>query len=1253
MQLNAITSRKKNRRIGRTLVLVLATMGWTVHAAGQSNANSPYIPNLIPPSPNAAALMKFTDVPVSTYTGTADVTVPIYTISQKGLQLPISIAYHTGGIKLKEEASWVGLGWALNAGGMVSRTIMGKDDFGTQGDIYFGAPVAQLPGDLSHTQPSQAQNAPVISPWLFDFWCNYQVSTTSGIEDLWAAFTSGSDVYDMEPDIFSYNFPGHSGKFILTRTGKVVMQKQDNVKIQFQGGGNTATFTITDENGNRYFFNNTELEILGSQSSITSWLMSKVITQEMDTVTFNYQNGGSTTSVAADYSQTWGTSYCTAMNGLSTTLSNPQAYTNQTLKSIDFSNGQIQFGFDSTRNDLGGAYRLNNIRIYSKNAAGALTFLKQDNLYYSWFNPTYGAVATNPAEYYRLKLDSVKEISGTYSARPYSFVYNNPDPGNNTAKHSYNVDHWGYYNGANNSTLIPSTQVEYDPIVNQAGFGIIVNYSGANRQPDSTYMPTFSLQSVTYPTGGKTVFAYEANDYDYANSTTSGGASIPYVQTVSMDSLISSSKHGLVSGTIDLTHIFPVLSDLSPSTNVNVAVTFRYDGSNTSTYANTVGKIYFTLGGTSWDINGATCQPGSPVCTSNLALKMNNTVYNWSAYIDPSIDTVSIFAGIYVSITYQETQQVYNQTQNNSFISPAAGLRIHSITNYKDASTVATKKVYSYTYQQDKLGTGNPQSYSYGRLMSIPTYARYAITSTSQGGYCHQLALFGSSITSLTSINTGNIVGYDQVTETTVDPSSGQDIGKTVYVYHNNSDTMIQYAGYGIPGVQNMGDNLNGQLVSKTDYSNAGGIYNKVKQTNSYYHTTNRTVYFSPKYQFYSINGTGGTGCVPDTGVATQTMAWLYPSIKSERILLDSTYDYTYDQNSPANFLLNINRRYYDNTAHYLPTREYALDSKGNTLVTKLTYPQDYIPMGNTWTGNTVLDTLINRNIVGNNIERRDSLYYSGSSSGYVTGGQLNLYTLIPANNNTVVQDRIYKLDLQAPVTNFQPFAFSGNTLSMDSRYRQMVSFDQYDPQNNIQQYTGVDQNPVTMIWDYRNRYPIGQARNAVLADVAATSFEADGKGGWTFSGAPVADATAPTGSQCYGLASGSVTKSGLTSATSYVVSYWSKTGASFTVTGSTAVKQGKTINGWTYFEHTVTAVTSLTVSGSGNIDELRLYPSTAQMTTYTYSPLTGMTTSCDPANRITYYFYDGLTRLKWVKDQDGNIIKSYQYHYIGGNTQF
>jgi YD repeat-containing protein len=35
----------------------------------------------------------------------------------------------------------------------------------------------------------------------------------------------------------------------------------------------------------------------------------------------------------------------------------------------------------------------------------------------------------------------------------------------------------------------------------------------------------------------------------------------------------------------------------------------------------------------------------------------------------------------------------------------------------------------------------------------------------------------------------------------------------------------------------------------------------------------------------------------------------------------------------------------------------------------------------------------------------------------------------------------------------------------------------------------------------------------------------------------------------------------------------------------------------------------------------------------------------------VTYYYYDGFGRLKWIKDQDGNIIKTFQYHYLGKTT--
>lgn len=97
----------------------------------------------------------------------------------------------------------------------------------------------------------------------------------------------------------------------------------------------------------------------------------------------------------------------------------------------------------------------------------------------------------------------------------------------------------------------------------------------------------------------------------------------------------------------------------------------------------------------------------------------------------------------------------------------------------------------------------------------------------------------------------------------------------------------------------------------------------------------------------------------------------------------------------------------------------------------------------------------------------------------------------------------------------------------------------------------------------------------------------------------------------------------------------------------------GKTENlttTWQLVERIVTTGT-VTISGSGIfIDELRLHPAGAQMTTYTHDPLVGMTSSTDIRNSTTYYDYDLFRRLKNVKNEDGNILEHYEYEFSTGN---
>jgi YD repeat-containing protein len=85
--------------------------------------------------------------------------------------------------------------------------------------------------------------------------------------------------------------------------------------------------------------------------------------------------------------------------------------------------------------------------------------------------------------------------------------------------------------------------------------------------------------------------------------------------------------------------------------------------------------------------------------------------------------------------------------------------------------------------------------------------------------------------------------------------------------------------------------------------------------------------------------------------------------------------------------------------------------------------------------------------------------------------------------------------------------------------------------------------------------------------------------------------------------------------------------------------------NGWQYIEDTMT--NDKTIGGTGIIiDEVRAYPEHATMTTFTYDPLKGMTSSTDANGNTTYFEYDAFSRLKLTRDSNGKIVNHYTYHY-------
>jgi hypothetical protein len=122
-----------------------------------------------PQGPVTAAFTRYGDIPVDLSTGVASINIPIYTLSSHGINVPVSISYHASGIKVQDVASPVGLGWVLNAGGIISRTVLG------QPDEYIGnatAPAYRPPFKNSQ-EFLDYQSSTNSTTWAFSMYYNY------------------------------------------------------------------------------------------------------------------------------------------------------------------------------------------------------------------------------------------------------------------------------------------------------------------------------------------------------------------------------------------------------------------------------------------------------------------------------------------------------------------------------------------------------------------------------------------------------------------------------------------------------------------------------------------------------------------------------------------------------------------------------------------------------------------------------------------------------------------------------------------------------------------------------------------------------------------------------------------------------------------------------------------------------------------------------------------------------------------------
>ena len=476
-----------------------------------SNQLFPFL-NVVPPSPEAASLGKFGDIPVSLANGTTSFDIPIYEIVSGKIRVPIKLAYHSVGIKVNDISSVVGTGWALQAGGAISRTMKG----GLWDECSYGF--------LNTTIPEQTDNS--------NFMC------------FLGNLNKTVDYVDGSPDDFFYNFNNYSGKFLFHNRN---LSNQNispvpitypfaPLKIEFPS---QQFFKITDSDGNIYKFENLESSIL-TQSGRTNpcgntftsaWFLSQIISSNrIDTVSFVYSS-----NVGINGSPIWSTTLSKEVNSyVNKQFTYNYAFQRSDISSIFLSeivykNGKVGFEYENDRQDISDAdaKRLKRIKIYHRNGSSSYEEIKHFDLVQSYFSCSDGRSQvdqpllnvtghTGSPLLKRLKLNTVTEYDiNSVALPPYIFDYfeNQPLP----IYGALAQDYWGYSNGAsaNTNLLLWNTDINH---IEEPG-----SLYGANCSPDNSYAISGLLKKITYPTRGNSEFVYEPNLFHNGVSNVNGG----------------------------------------------------------------------------------------------------------------------------------------------------------------------------------------------------------------------------------------------------------------------------------------------------------------------------------------------------------------------------------------------------------------------------------------------------------------------------------------------------------------------------------------------------------------------------------------------------------------------------------------------------------------------------------------------------------------------------------------------------------
>ena len=489
------------------------------------------------PQTDAWNFVRQGEVSPSMYTGTINLSVPIYEYKDKDFTIPITATYSSNGNMPNQIAGILGPGWNLEIGGSITIETNGIPDYGEN--------VKHVQGFYTVHRNNPFTSHQTNKWWRFMFTLFDNGSGTGAPEILWVPGNIPTHNHegelDAQPDIFHFRVPGHSGKFHLGFHGDVIFYDTplnpsgyrlqidtvpiSNLPYEFS---KFHEIILTTPDGYRYIFDgnpehpNVDISKSGERSIydiITAWHLTRMEAPDGRWASFQYSALTHSTFVPGSAMVDGGvtdTQHYTAppiiAHYSATEIQNTDRIRrNDTrtakLDQITFSDGStIRLIYSVMDSSNGDQYKENPASSQIKGYANTIRL-----------SDIYVTKAGNPDNVARASFTHARNTNGgqtnylqsiTVSGiGTYSFNYtgwndaSRPYPLQNT----FSVDHWGYFNGKNNSAFYPATNVNTGA-PNESTAGSI-------RNPDHNYAVLGMIEKITYPTGGYTTFEYEPHTY--------------------------------------------------------------------------------------------------------------------------------------------------------------------------------------------------------------------------------------------------------------------------------------------------------------------------------------------------------------------------------------------------------------------------------------------------------------------------------------------------------------------------------------------------------------------------------------------------------------------------------------------------------------------------------------------------------------------------------------------------------------------